>query len=164
MTELVDDLLGRTVQLNDDRTRLYEQISPYITNNLTGGSAESLTGVLSDLKTSFELQSELLQIYEEINPTADQIVPSSPPTSISPHIVDSDLDKTVDLETPLLSETVLDDEIVNRGPKIVRRTSMFAFYSLALWFLGILTSLVVTEYLSTSDWALESLSDSKLIF
>lgn len=171
----IDKLLEKTMTLSQDRMALYEHV------NGVKSAVELSSGISSamdDVQRSFQLQSELLQIYEEITPpsskTSEQLVPA-PPTKVDKieallqqnHINSHGPTPTVTHRRPSFHSqptTTGKTETYVDPPAIVKRTGAFAFYSLFLWFLGILTTLVVIEYVSVADWAVDAPSISNLVY
>lgn len=155
-------------------------------------ATESLKEALKDVQKGFQLQSELLEIYEELQqqqePSAqqskinstDSSAPSrapQPPTlsgqpqqTITHRRTSSDNGASA-VTAPAISPKLhaintTDGELID-APRIVRRTGLFAFYSLFLWSLGIITTLLVIEYVSLTDLTIADLPismSSQLIY
>jgi len=160
----VDKLLDKTVTLSEDRIRMYEQLTGNSSNsNLT----TDLSGAVADLKRSFELQAEILDYHQRISPTVggqqqEQNVPEqnqemSPGDKIEAllqqnhHQVSPSLvrQRTTSLAQPLRPPH---PDSAIESPRLVKNKGVFAAYSLFLWFLGIMTTLSVIEYVSVADW------------
>jgi hypothetical protein len=122
------------------------------------------------------LQSELLQIYEEITPAkhSEQLVPA---TQIKVDKIEALLQQnhhhsngpisTVSHRRPPVPSQhtpYTKTEIYVDPPVIVKRTGAFAFYSLFLWLLGILTTLMAIEYISVADWAVDAPAIANLVY
>lgn len=169
----IDKLLEKTMTLSQDRMALYEHISG------TKSAVELSSGISSamdDVQRSFQLQSELLQIYEEItqtSKTSEQLVPA-PTNKVDKieallqqnHINSHCPTSTVTHRRPSFNSPTSagKTETYVNPPAIVKRTGAFAFYSLFLWFLGIVTTLLVIEYVSVADWAVDAPSIGNLVY
>lgn len=159
--QFVDGILTKTHALNEDRQKLYGQLASMEISGTTGEITTDLTGAMDDLQKSLKLQNELLQIYEEINTT-------TPPKSSLPSLPSPEQQSEESEARPLLVHrrpSILGHEkFTEESPKIVKRSGVFAAYSLCLWFLGILTSLLVIEYASVADWAAEAPAISNIVY
>lgn len=165
----IDKLLDKTMTLSQDRMALFEHVNG---SKSAGELSSGISAAFDDVQRSFQLQNELLQIYEEITPTksSEQLVPatqtkvdkieallqqnhhhSNAPTSAITH-------RRPSFHSQPRTETYVDP------PAIVKRTGAFAFYSLFLWFLGILTTLVAIEYISVADWAVDAPAIANLVY
>ncbi len=153
VTTLIDDLLGRTLSLREDRTKLFNQYAPLMSDNSIAGLATDLTSAVSDVQRSFELQSEILEFYEHIQ-EKESISDLSSHSSGSrrasrDRVIDNLLSHDSRRRPQHESLAAVD------SPTIVKKGGVFAVYSLSLWFLGIVTTLLVIEYVSMADWAVD---------
>lgn len=162
----VDKLLDKAKDLSDERVRLHGHLEAIQTP-----SAE-IASALEDVKRGFQLQSELLQYYEQITPAATaQNLPPADQLSNEDRIevllnhnhqsapqMNRRRPTTKAIESFGPTDRLLEGK---RPVSLLRNGSVFAVYSLALWLLGILTTLTLIEYASVSDWSsMEAMSVS----
>lgn len=149
VTGFVDELLDKTLQIGQERLKLYDQVAPYIDNTQ---SSPTILGAFEDIQESYKLQSELLGIYEEIRPPVSSISESTDSTTITNNIQERivGIEKNIDVLRDNLSFLPQNQESFGW------KSSVLVFYSLLLWILGIITSIAIAEFLATSSWALES--------
>lgn len=141
--ELLDDVLETTLRIGQERLDLYDKIEPYVKQ--ADAQAETIATAFQDITESLRLQSELLTIYEELG------CGESTSSTLGQYETRlSELQQSVSQ----LQGDVRSFEPRPRGTW--SRAGMFAFWSLSLWVLGILTSLLTIEFLATSEWALEA--------
>jgi hypothetical protein len=154
VTGFVDDLLDKTLQIGQERLKLYDQVAPYLeSNNANEATVPSLLDAFDDIQDSYRLQSEILEIYEEIRPTVSKPM-------IEQNVVQStdvqERIKGIERGISLLRDNLTDVPQHMERSAGWKSSGALVLYSLILWVLGIITSIAIAEFLVNSSWALES--------
>lgn len=164
----IDRLIDKTTAINSERLTLAS-----IKNS---EASQDLVQAVEDVQRSFQLQAELLQIYEEITPAQNAVVPNVPAEAKKKDKVNQveallqqnhhQQYQTLTQRRPSFKapEPVSPREVIVEPPLIVKKTGVFAFYSLFLWFMGIVTTLTVIEYVSVTDWAVDTPAASHIVY
>jgi hypothetical protein len=161
----VDKLLDKAKDLSDERVLLHGHLEAIQT------PSSDIAAALEDVKRGFQLQSELLQYYEQITPASTvQVIEDKsgavltnedrievllnqshqPPVPVNRRRPSS---KTVESSEPSRPTETMRLMDTKRPMGIAKNRGVFAVYSLGLWLLGILTTLTLIEYASVSEWA-----------
>lgn len=163
VTGFVDELLEKTLQIGQERLKLYDQVAPYLEGSSREAAVPTLLNAFDDIQDSYRLQSELLDVYEKIKP-----LPKSTAASISQSSDVQQRIKGIEENISLLRNDL------SHVPQNLQSSAggwksggALVLYSLILWILGIITSLTIAEFLASSTWALESgfsSAFSKIVF
>lgn len=163
VVSLIDELLSRTFAMNADRSKLFNQVVP---KEHAPELVDDITLAMQDLERGYQLQQELIQMYEEITPGAHLDTGSKAPIPVT---VSGNANQTVRQRksTPLITEVIDgedDGESDDRSRLVKGSGGYLALYSLALWFLGIVSAIFIVEYVSIVDWAAEVPAAASLIY
>lgn len=154
ITEFVDDILEKTVSINQDRLKLHDQLAPYVSSF---NMPSTINGMVADMQESLRLQSELLEIYQEITPINQRQSSTQMVSNENNQTLESVQQRIKDLHEQLQRVNEVKVDISSPTTSSFRWPSgLFAMFSLIMWALGIVTSLMVAEFMSTSEWALQS--------
>lgn len=154
VTGFVDELLDKTLQIGQERLKLYDQVAPILEkNNANEAIVPTLLDAFDDIQESYKLQSELLEIYEGMKPTMSKPIVDQQTTVQSTDV--QERIKGIERNISLLRDNLSDVPHMERSSGW-KSSAALVLYSLFLWFLGIITSLAIAEFLANSSWALES--------